>query len=84
MSEVSYGYLKEAEKRIAELTVQNANMQENLNDLEAELAELREAAQEVVGWDWAGLKYEPYHVDWFEALVDVGLLEKLLQESSDE
>ena len=40
--------LNQARKRIAELTVQNANMQENLNDLEAQLAELRGAAQTVV------------------------------------
>ena len=57
-----------------------AKRNKRIAELEQQLAELREAAQEVVGWDWAGLKYEPYHVDWFEALVDVGLLEKLLQE----
>jgi hypothetical protein len=57
--------------------------QKRIAELEQQLAELRDAAREVVAWDWAELKYSPYHSDWFEALVDVGLLEKLLQESED-
>ena len=53
-------------------------------ELEAENAKLREAAAEVVSWDWLGLKSQPYHVDWLNALTDIRLMEQVLLEKNDE
>ena len=58
--------------------------QQDAHELQAKYDALREAAQKVVGRDWFSLKSDTYHVDWFDALVDVGLLEKRLQEQADE
>ena len=49
MSDQLYEEWRAACDKVVELTVQNANMQENLTDLEEQVAELREIVDLAVG-----------------------------------